>query len=488
MESEEEIWAGDLFDRRKEAEDVIGYLQSVAGRPAIREDGHAHVLAVDTEYGQGKTFFLRRLARHMRKSHAVAFVDAWADDLEDEPMVALAATLDQALQPWVDTSDDLRKGLIEFRSKAGRVAKIVAIGLAKRAAGFLITQSGADALGDELAKATEINKDIRKDALKYAGSKAIDDIAEAFSSQDVNSMEARIARFHEGQAAIRDMKSGLSKIVDSLEKLGMKLPITIIIDELDRCRPTYAIKVLEEIKHLFDVPGVAFVLGLHGDQLAHSVTAAYGTKFNGKAYLRRFFNRRYVLKPVELTPLVSKLLVDLSIPANRFQYPDGRPSGGHGQPGQIALPNFISSYMRAYGLSARDTFELMEMLETSAALTAPHPLLLAYLLPLIIAHVSGSSTPLPEIVSPQKWKFVQYSRGVSGGQWIETDIGKMAENYRRYALLDDRALSDAVNSVQASPVEDAIARIRFSNIARDSYAQPERYDELLRTVERFKSD
>ncbi|WP_081764293.1 P-loop NTPase fold protein [Sphingobium sp. Ant17] len=66
-------------------------------------------------------------------------------------------------------------------------------------------------------------------------------------------------------------------------------PIFVVVDELDRCRPDYAIALLESIKHLFDVPGVVFVIALHGRQLTASIEAVYGAKFDATAYLRRFF-------------------------------------------------------------------------------------------------------------------------------------------------------------------------------------------------------
>ena len=81
---------------------------------------------------------------------------------------------------------------------------------------------------------------------------------------------------------IKQMKAALAEVVSSLESKDRSAPIIIVIDELDRCRPTYAIKLLEEIKHLFDVPGLVFVFGMHGDQLAHSVKAAYGAEFQCK--------------------------------------------------------------------------------------------------------------------------------------------------------------------------------------------------------------
>jgi predicted KAP-like P-loop ATPase len=56
--------------------------------------------------------------------------------------------------------------------------------------------------------------------------------------------------------------------------------IVIFIDELDRCRPTYAIEVLERIKHLFGVAGYVFVISLDKEQLSHSIATIYGAKMD----------------------------------------------------------------------------------------------------------------------------------------------------------------------------------------------------------------
>ena len=53
----------------------------------------------------------------------------------------------------------------------------------------------------------------------------------------------------------------------------------IVIDELDRCRPSYAVEILEMAKHLFSVDRVVFVLSINRDQLAHSVKVLYGSDF-----------------------------------------------------------------------------------------------------------------------------------------------------------------------------------------------------------------
>ena len=71
--------------------------------------------------------------------------------------------------------------------------------------------------------------------------------------------------------------------------------VIILVDELDRCRPIYAIELLERVKHLFDTEGIVFVLGVDRKQLSHSVKALYGATFDAAGYLRRFIDIDYKL-------------------------------------------------------------------------------------------------------------------------------------------------------------------------------------------------
>lgn len=488
MESLDEIWAGDLFDRKSEAEALIGYLESVATRPPMRDEGHAHVLAVDTSYGHGKSFFLRRLARHMKADdHAVAFVDAWVDDLEDQPMVALVATLDKALEPWVATHPEIAAPLADFRARAGRVAKIVGVGLAKRAASFVIMGSGAEALADEMSGVGDVVKDLAKDSLKDASTELVDGIATGFGARMASSMEQRIERFREGQQAIADMKTGLSAIVDKLIDAGMKLPITIIIDELDRCRPTYAIKVLEEVKHLFDVPGVAFVLGLHGQQLAHSVTAAYGVGFDSQAYLRRFFNRRYVLREVALTPLVSKLIADLNINVDRLQAPLVTLDGDARSSSPASVAGLLGQYIKAYGLSARDAFGVMEVLQTTMALTGTGPILIPLIMPLIIAHTKDRNAGNEQPDTVTGWAYVTYQYSLEGTETRLTGMRDMFLEMNAASRMSRQKLMDLVNKSSAAPGGEIVAAIRLNGRPEDLLHDPALYEQVLQTVKRFES-
>lgn len=66
--------------------------------------------------------------------------------------------------------------------------------------------------------------------------------------------------------------------------------IVIFIDELDRCKPTYAVLLLERIKHYFDIKDIIFVFSINKEQLQHTIKQFYGNNFNAIRYLDRFFD------------------------------------------------------------------------------------------------------------------------------------------------------------------------------------------------------
>jgi len=65
----------------------------------------------------------------------------------------------------------------------------------------------------------------------------------------------------------------------------------IFVDELDRCRPDFAIAYLEVIKHLFDIKGVVFVLAVDVGQLESAAKSVFGAELNFQEYFRKFVHR-----------------------------------------------------------------------------------------------------------------------------------------------------------------------------------------------------
>lgn len=97
-----------------------------------------------------------------------------------------------------------------------------------------------------------------------------------------------------GMKDIRNQITAISEILKHVYELNT--PIIVLIDELDRCRPDYAIKTLEVIKHFFDVEGCNFLIATDTKSLQESIKAVYGSNFDSERYLRRFFNQSVVLQ------------------------------------------------------------------------------------------------------------------------------------------------------------------------------------------------
>ena len=72
--------------------------------------------------------------------------------------------------------------------------------------------------------------------------------------------------------------------------------MVLFIAELDRCRPDYAVQLLEQVKHFFSVPGIVFVLSIDKVQLCNAVRGFYGSEhIDSNEYLRRFIDLEFAL-------------------------------------------------------------------------------------------------------------------------------------------------------------------------------------------------
>lgn len=80
-----------------------------------------------------------------------------------------------------------------------------------------------------------------------------------------------------------------------------------VIDELDRCRPTFAVELLDRVKHVFDVPNLVFVFGLNRDDLCSVVRSVYGD-IDASVYLRKFFDVEFQLTRVDEVRFVQGLM------------------------------------------------------------------------------------------------------------------------------------------------------------------------------------
>jgi hypothetical protein len=473
-------WDGDLLGREEEAELLAAYIQCVASRKESREDAHAFTIAIDADYGVGKTFFLRRFAKHLAATHPVALVDAWADDLADEPLTALAATLKDALAPLIKKPKGL-KAWQRVTHASGEVAKVVAMGLAQRALTAMFTTAGAELLTQTMRDLSkETTTGISTEMRELAGDAAEGAVEGFMEAPPSELMDQRIDQFRAGKAAVEEMKSALRALVSQLPFNGLQSPIVIIIDELDRCRPTYAIKVLEEIKHLFDVQGLVFVLGLNTKQLANAIRGAYGLKFDGDAYLRRFINRKYLLRTPTQERLLASLFNEAGFPEGKLIYPQvaGLPRGQ-----QMSAPSLLAAYVDVYGATPRDAHYLIDRLQTSSALTGGAPLLLPYLVPLILTEIrTGKRDQLMEATKPDRVFFAYYRQD----QAAQIGLHEFAQKLHAAAKEDAGNLHRRWNRDSIDfPGSQVMDARQFAQRVEAPLADPQQYSQLLETVGRF---
>lgn len=80
---------------------------------------------------------------------------------------------------------------------------------------------------------------------------------------------------------------------DALKNISKDKKLIVFVDELDRCRPLYAIETLEAVKHFFSVPNVIFVLSVDIEQLSHSIATVYGQNMDSVGYLMRFIDLQF---------------------------------------------------------------------------------------------------------------------------------------------------------------------------------------------------
>lgn len=97
-------------------------------------------------------------------------------------------------------------------------------------------------------------------------------------------------------------KERCKAISDELKKLvdGSGKSLLVIVDELDRCRPSFAIRLLEAIKHCCLSDNVIFLLATNNEQLQHTVQHFYGDGFDGAGYLNKFYDLQFNLGDVDI--------------------------------------------------------------------------------------------------------------------------------------------------------------------------------------------
>ncbi len=239
------------------------------------------VMILDAPWGTGKTTFVKMWAGELSKIGIPAlYFDAFANDYQKDAFLALASYIIDEIEHAGPTPQKLT----QFKDKAFKVAKVLGrsafrLGIKAATAGLI------EAEGLEKAAAETVS------ALGDEANKAFDEALKTRLESHQSDVQA-FAAFRESLGDLSLALAGKGKTRDNGEaEIPPHRKVVFIIDELDRCKPPFALSILESIKHLFAVDGIYFLLVTSLGQIESAVRYAYG-QINAQVYLDKFYHLR----------------------------------------------------------------------------------------------------------------------------------------------------------------------------------------------------
>ena len=234
-------WGDDVLERKELAARLTNL---------IRTQSAPFTISIHGNWGTGKTFLLKRWQRDLEHENFNAiYFNAWEDDFCNDPFLAILGQM-----------SDYFKGST-LNSLASQAINIALPLLQKNALSILNKTTGITLELEDSQQKTPVDEYLdqrsRKDQLKQH---------------------------------LTDLSTTVVKETGH--------PLIFIIDELDRCRPTFAIELLERVKHIFDIQNMVFIFGINRDQLCVSLESEYG-HIDSDEYLRRFFDIEFTLPNVD---------------------------------------------------------------------------------------------------------------------------------------------------------------------------------------------
>ncbi|MCF2554392.1 KAP family P-loop NTPase fold protein [Faecalicatena contorta] len=222
--------------------------------------------SIDGKWGTGKTYVLDMLEERLKEiqsevtsdnQYFVFHYNSWKYDYYEEPLVAIVA----AMQDEIEDEKSIWNREVDGKLQAGI----------------------------EVAK-TEVKKMVGKLAEKHIGVnivKVVDGIRDANSAIIEEKVEYdNYYGFKKAMIAVRE----------SMNKIAKEKTVILVVDELDRCMPEYAIKVLERLHHIFEnIENIVVIIAVDSEQLESSIRTIYGEKTKSKDYMKKIIDITFKL-------------------------------------------------------------------------------------------------------------------------------------------------------------------------------------------------
>lgn len=232
------------------------------------------IITIDGAWGTGKTVFVKQIEginhfdfndedkeiklpnidklikENFNNNHIVYYYNAWENDNHQDPLLSIIYKLINDFPKMKSKTKDLKPNKIPINLKK-----------------FLQTWS------QDLIQAT-----------------------------DVETLEELVKNIY----TVEEQKEAFNNLLNSLIPSDKK--IVIIIDELDRCNPKFAVDIIETIKHFYDNDKIIFLISSNNEQLSHTISKFYGDYFDGYGYLNKIFNFIISLEKVDVHTYINFVL------------------------------------------------------------------------------------------------------------------------------------------------------------------------------------
>lgn len=336
-------WRQDeLGQRRVLAQSITNLLQ---------ESQKPYVIGINAEWGMGKSFFLTCWRDDLKnKKHPCLLFNAWKYDYSDKPFLSFVAALDEQMENNRQEADkkEVYDAWLEIKAVISRLLSS-SLQLSGAVAGTSLGVSGPMVCGaDELSSSV-------------------------------------ISLFKETSRNREDLREAFKVFARQLTKSG-KGPLIVMIDDLDRCKPDFAIALLEDIKHLFLVEGIAFILAVERKQLAKCIGATYGLDNDGAGkYLSKFIDANVDL------PVLDAMVFIKRIASYYPLKPKNWIAGEGGDDYFVSFPEFVAQVLGSYRLNLKDISQIICRLSIICQIEKINQLDLAALTILLVyTHLGGS--------------------------------------------------------------------------------------------------
>lgn len=261
---EEEItepFKGDLWGRKQLSEKLTHFISNLKCGATI---------ALDAEWGAGKTWFVKNWKADLAlKKYKVIYIDAFMHDFMEDPFLILSMEILNAVKADETIADNFKKTMVStYHAILPNIPMLLW--------SLTMTLMGAGHLSKTVEQALQ---DIKENTGGF-GEKA----GELLEGKLREHLTELVEDYNNSKNQLGYFRAQLEKLVAELDE-----PLVFIVDELDRCKPEFSIKLIERIKHFFDIPNIVFVLSTNKSQLEESINSFYGFK-SANSYLEKFID------------------------------------------------------------------------------------------------------------------------------------------------------------------------------------------------------